>query len=445
LINKPLNRNILKENDVIGFDIDHTLGIYNLTTLAELLYSSFTKYLIHNKNYTKNLDIFNDLQEAENMGNETTEFLTKENFYKLSGVEILIDLNRGTALKISHSGNILKAFHGKNELSENEIKKVYGNNKEIPREYNFKFDISKSENYFYSQGYFDYHLPAIYLFCVELYDRNILKIASKEKQNENGNIDDNINAYKQIMKDIMDSLMFNYAIIDKKMEETGNFYPEISRNPKRYLCENSARKTLILLKKIGIKIFYATNSYKEFGDLIMRNSLGEDFHDLFDICISFSSKPGFFLNKNIAKNEINFKFSDTSLEKYKKKDHIPLSHMLEDMLLFDDIKNRKAIVTDSFVVVEKFFDKLLNKTDLKYLYVGDSILNDCIAPVKNSNVKSIAVIEFIDSFYHGIKPDHLGEAWRLDIEKDKQQMHVFLARDNAEFSISNVQTLKLFC
>jgi len=452
LIKKPFNRKILNEYDVIGFDIDHTLGIYNLSTLADLLYSSFTKFLIDHKNYPKILDIFDRKQEKENLSYESLKFLNIDNFFKLSGVDILVDLNHGNALKISHTGKILKGFHGIKELTEQEIKSFYGENMQIPENYNFNFEVSKNENYIYLQGYFEYHIPALYLFCVELLKTEFLNFSILKKE-ENSIFEFNqlkndkvdlINPYRKIMSDIMDSLIFNYAITDKKMEETGYFYTEVSLNPKKYLCENSARETLISIKKLGIKIFYATNSYREFGDLIMKNSLGEDFLDLFDLCISFARKPVFFVNK-VLDGENNFRFPEISLEKYQHSKEFSLMHLREDFDLFEEIKFKKSIITNSFDVVKTFFGILMNNNQLKYIYVGDSILNDCIAPVKHASIKSIAVIEFIDSFYHGIKPDHLAEYWKLESKKDTQQVHIFQARDHAEFSISNVQTLKLFC
>lgn len=453
LITKPLNRSILKSHDVIGFDIDHTLGIYNLTTLAELLYTSFTRYMIEFKGYPKYLNIFDSKQEQENLAEEKlTCFLTQDNFFKFSGVEILIDLVNGNALKISHSGLILKAFHGVSELSEAEIKKTYGEQLQVPSEFNYKYELSKNEHYFYLQGYFEYHVPAIYLFCIELLDRKMFSFSEEKNSLRNNNSKENsennlnISPYRQIMSDIFDSLLFNYAITnDKKMEDTGYFYTEISRNPKKYLCENSARETILQLKKLGIKTFYATNSYKEFGDLIMRNSLGEDFHNLFDLCISFSRKPAFFTN-SASQNQISFKFPESAFASNNPNEELILLHHLSaESELFLELKRKKAIIADSFEVAKKFFELLLQKSEISFIYVGDSILNDCIAPAKHAKIKSIAVIEFIDSFYHGIKPDHLAECWRLPLEKDAQQVHVLLARDHAEFSISNVQSLKLFC
>lgn len=371
-------------------------------------------------------------------------------------MEILADLNQGNCLKITDTGLILKCFHGIKELTEEEIKRIYGDSMKIPKDYNFNYESTRSEHYYYFQGYFEYHMSSIFLFCVELYNLGLFYQGEKLCKESNGSLTDSsidkncqkaeesyIN-YKSIMKNMHESLFWNYGISNRKMEETGYFYPEICANPKKYLCENTAKEALIQLKKLGLKTFYATNSYKEFGDFIIKNSLGEDFRSLFDLCVSFTRKPSFF---NVISNteEIYFSLSECQLEPYSNQEQISLNSLLEDELLFEEIRNKKDITTGSFEVVKKFYEKLLNKNNLSYIYVGDSIVNDCIAPVKKGNIKSIVIIEFIDSFYHGIKPDHLAEYWELPLDKYAQQHFIKMAREYADFSISNVQSLKLLC
>ena len=46
-IKNKINSHILDSIDVIGFDIDHTLSIYNTKNMLFLLYNSFSKYLIN--------------------------------------------------------------------------------------------------------------------------------------------------------------------------------------------------------------------------------------------------------------------------------------------------------------------------------------------------------------------------------------------------------------
>ena len=405
--------------------------MYNLTTLGELLYISFVRYLTEYKNYPNILNIFDLVQESQNLSSENLKFLNKENYYKFSGVELLIDYEFGNCLKISEDQIILKAIHGIKELNEKEIIEIYGKEMKIPKEYNYTYDVTKTDHYHYMMGYFEYQFSGIFSLCVELFDLGLLEIIGEERP------------YHRIFHDIFDALLFNYSANDKKMEESGYFYPEIFRNPKKYLCKNSARDALILIKKAGLKTFFATNSYIEFGELIIKNSLGEDYEDLFDLCISYSKKPHFFrLSSDL--NQVGFKFPGCEQKKYDK-EKILFNNLNEDQELFIELKEKKSIICQSFEVCELFFEKILQKKNLKYLYVGDSILNDCVSTAKNENIKVILIIEFIDSFYHGVKPDNLSEIWHLDIKKEIQQYHVKVAREHAEFSISNVQSLKLLC
>jgi hypothetical protein len=421
----------------LGFDVDHTLGLYNITALSELLYTSFTKYLIEKKNYPKNLNVFDPNIEQENLKSKNFNFLTVENFFEFSGIELFADINTGVISRIDENNKILKALYGIKELNNEEISEIYGKDKKIPDKYNFHFEDYRTDNYIYLQGYFENHMTSLLTFCIELYKNGLLENIINNN-NENS-------PYKKIIEDIYESLNFNYVSNEGQMKDYGYFYPEIFNNPKKYLAENSAKETLIQLRKFGVKIFYATNSPKEFGDLIMRNTFGEDFLDYFDLAVSFARKPKFFKNNNSTENDLKFFFPSCKLEKYYDNNkEISLKDYLFDEELHQEIKSKKAIICNSFEFVKNFFEKILGKKKINYLYVGDSLVNDGLAPVLHAKIKSICVIDCIDSNYHGIKPDNIGIKWDLEKHLDKEQYHVKHAREHCEFSISNVQSLRLF-
>ena len=113
-----INRNLLDDIDVIGFDIDHTLSIYNTSNMVQLLYESFSKFLILEKGYPK----------------EISYEINKDFVVKTSHNEILIDDKNGNALKIDINKEIVKGYHGKKELSKEEINALYPNGKYEPCE-----------------------------------------------------------------------------------------------------------------------------------------------------------------------------------------------------------------------------------------------------------------------------------------------------------------------
>lgn len=446
LISDNLKRNIFRECEIIGFDIDHTLALYNLTNLSELMYKAFLKYLIDIKEYPKCLDIFCAEQELKNVGNSKFSFLTKDNFYKMAGVEILIDSKNGNCLKLSHHGFVLKAFHGMRELKESEIKAIYGEDMKIPEKYNYSYEKNHNEHYFYIQGYFENHISSLYSFLVELIDLGLFiteqEILFNDVSYINYNPDNIIKAYERSVIDIIETINFTWTVpAENKIQETGYLFPEIFSNPCKYLCKNSAKYVLILLKRLGKRIFYASNSHREFAHLIIKHALGEDYIEFFDIGVSLCRKPKFFDDGHDI-SEIYFCF--VNHQSQKQKDKIFLSELINDDSKFEMLKKHKAIESNSFEVVKLFYEKLLNKNSLKYIFIGDSILNDCVAPVRYAKIQAIAILEFINCFYHGIKHDNLGEKWTLSQDKEVEQVHIKVTREHAEFAISNVQSLRFF-
>lgn len=71
------------------------------------------------------------------------------------------------------------------------------------------------------------------------------------------------------------------------------------KNPKKYIQpQPELRKSLEKLIANGKKLFLATNSHQEFGNLIMSTTLGEDWKSLFALNIVNCRKPLFFQSKD---------------------------------------------------------------------------------------------------------------------------------------------------
>ena len=103
--------NYFKDVDVIGFDIDFTLLLYNKKNMVKLIYNSLAKYLINYKNYPEKIKY---------------EF-NKEFVDSFSCKNIVIDYKRGNALSLRKNKSIIKCYHGKHELNMDEINSIYDN------------------------------------------------------------------------------------------------------------------------------------------------------------------------------------------------------------------------------------------------------------------------------------------------------------------------------
>ncbi|KAK2502816.1 hypothetical protein MC885_016411, partial [Smutsia gigantea] len=83
---------------------------------------------------------------------------------------------------------------------------------------------------------------------------------------------------------------------DFKSENCGIYFPEVKREPGRYLhsCPESVKKWLRQLKNAGKILLLITSSHSDYCRLLCEYTLGNDFEDIFDIVITNALKPGFF-------------------------------------------------------------------------------------------------------------------------------------------------------
>ena len=232
--------------------------------MSYLLYNSFSKYLIDYKNYPDFIEYSNH-----------QDFINK-----ISSCEILLDFKNGNALKISNNKKIKKCFHGKNQLNSSEILKYYSDGfyNEYTKNINYKENI-----YYITKGNFEYHLVPLFLICVEALDKNLI--------NEN-------KTYLKIKEDLWESLTFNFKLKDRfeDYSKSGYYFTEIAKNPEKYIFNYKAFDLLKLLKKKGFKIFFCTNSFFSYGDFIIKNSIGNEYKNIFDLGFWYSKKPLFFEN-----------------------------------------------------------------------------------------------------------------------------------------------------
>lgn len=88
ILHASFDKGYLRDTHVIGFDLDHTLCLYNMEAMAELLYNICALFLIEHKGYPEILKINHSEEENEN---DPINKINKANAYKLFGTELVID------------------------------------------------------------------------------------------------------------------------------------------------------------------------------------------------------------------------------------------------------------------------------------------------------------------------------------------------------------------
>ena len=388
--------------DVIGFDIDFTLLLYNKKHMTHLIYDSLCEFLIKHKNYPEKI------RYSEN----------KDFVDAFSCKNIVIDYKRGNALKLRKDKSIIKAYHGKKELTKEEIYSQYENGTFSV----FNISIFYNSDFCINIDSFQPQNVALFLICVDLFDKGELNI---------------IKDYEDIIKNIGDGMNFNYKINSFEDFSTfGYYFPEIYKHPELYLyTKYNCEALLDKLRKKGKKLFFATNSNYSYSHYILEKVLGENYHDYFDLCFYKSCKPGFFQDPNESNPKCYF---------YNDQQEISCTEMSDDT--YKKIYEGNHILTGgSYVLVEHFFQKMLNKNELKCVFVGDNIMGDCEVPSRLKNWESVFIFDDIKLDFIGENPDNYQKAFDdVEDEKDKYDNTLSLYFENkcCLFALPNVEGFK---
>ena len=263
---------------------------------------------------------------------------------------------------------------------------------------------------------------AIFLICVDLFDKGELKV---------------IKEYEDIIKHLLDGMNYNYNI--KSFEDFstfGYYFPEIYKHPELYLyTKYNCEALLDKLRKKGKKLFFATNSNYSYSHYILEKVLGDNYHDYFDLCFYKSCKPGFFQDPKESNPKCFF---------YKDQQEISCTEMDDDT--YKKIYEGNHILTGgSYVLVEHFFQKMLNKKELKCVFVGDNIIGDCEVPSRLKDWESVFIFDDIKLDFIGENPDNYQKSFDdVEDEKDKYDntFSLYFEKKCCLFALPNVEGFK---
>ncbi|XP_008850417.1 5'-nucleotidase domain-containing protein 1 isoform X1 [Nannospalax galili] len=325
--------------DVVGFDLDHTLCRYNLPESARLIYNSFAQFLVKERGYDK---------ELLTLTSEDWDFCCKG---------LALDLEDGTFIKLADDGTVLRASHGTKMMTPEALAKAYGKKEWKHFVSDTDMPCCSGKCYFYD-NYFD--LPGA-LLCARVVD-------SLTKQNRGQKTFD-------FWKDVVAGIQHNFKMSAFK-ENCGLFFPEIKRNPGKYVyrCPESVRKWLRQLKNAGKIVVLITSSHSDYCKLLCNYILGHDFADFFDIVITNALKPGFFshfpsqrpfhtLENDEEQEEL------TSLDKPGWYSQGNAAHLYE------------------------LLKKMTGKPEPKVVYFGDSMHSDVFPARHYSNWETVLILE----------------------------------------------------
>lgn len=244
------NRNLrMQQITAIGFDMDHTLALYERTTFEQLTFDMAVENLVRWKGYP----------EAVRRIRYQPDFIIRG---------LVVDKKLGNLLKMDAHGYIAVATHGTRRMAREERLRCYRNlriNLRSPRYQSFDTLFSMPEGSLYAA---------------------VVDLKAEDPQGSMASI-----RLDQIFDDVRNCV--------DKVHRDGSLKSVIMQDLDRYFVHDpNLRATLLRFRALGKKLFLLTNSEYEYTEAVMSHLLcveGQDWKDLFDLVIAESGKPAFFM------------------------------------------------------------------------------------------------------------------------------------------------------
>jgi HAD superfamily 5'-nucleotidase-like hydrolase len=250
-----VNRNLkMSEIDVIGFDMDYTLALYNQPNLEALSIQCTLEKLCKSRGYP---------EEILGLEYDTT--------FALRG--LVVDRQHGNIFKMDRYGHVGRVYHGKRLLSREERHQLY-------RTQRIRLSLPR---YAWIDTLFALPEATMYATLVEYADGQALAPWFK--------------GYNQLWQDIRD------CIDEAHRDET------LKRVIKAHLADYIVRDpdlapTLHKFRSSGKRLFLLTNSAWDYTDPVMCYLLDgvlpayPSWRNYFDVIIVSGAKPAFFTERN---------------------------------------------------------------------------------------------------------------------------------------------------
>ncbi len=246
-----VNRNLRMDRiELVGFDMDYTLAIYQIRTLEKLAFEMTLARMIRHCGYP---------QELEGIRYDP-EFVIRG---------LVMDKQTGNIFKMDRHNHCGRAYHGRRLLPFEEVKRLYREEK-----------IHLSASRF---AWIDtlFALPEACLFAeiIEHLEGRGLPVD-----------------YEKLWADIRESI--------DTVHRDDSLKDEIKKDFARYLVQDlELGPALHKLRSGGKKLFVLTNSHWDYTDAVMRHVLDgvlpeyPSWRNYFDIVVTAAGKPGFFSDR----------------------------------------------------------------------------------------------------------------------------------------------------
>ncbi|HEY7957156.1 MAG TPA: HAD-IG family 5'-nucleotidase [Polyangia bacterium] len=248
-----VNRNLrLDEIDLVGFDMDYTLALYNQRNLENLSIRCTLQKLVEKRGYPE-------------------EILSLDYDYTFGLRGVVVDRQYGNIFKMDRYGHVGRVYHGRRLLDKDERHRLY-------RTQRIRLSLPR---YAWIDTLFALPEAVMYAALVELVD-------SREGPWNRG--------YSQLWQDVRESI--DEAHRDETMKRVIK-----SRMSEYIIRDPDLAPTLHKLRSSGKRLFLLTNSAWDYTDPVMSYLLDNalpaypSWRSYFDIVVVSGGKPAFFTEK----------------------------------------------------------------------------------------------------------------------------------------------------
>lgn len=288
---------------------------------------------------------------------------------------LVLDAYKGNVIKLDKNGTILKAFHGENPLTGEEIDKIYGSDRKWIASSEFIKNPMNTWNGIYAEqmrtllDYFDIPISLV-----------MSRAVASLNQNNNPPTE-----YK-VWDDILAGLFEMYKR-ENFNQGCSEYFEALKNNPDKYLLKTNPKviEWLKDLKEVqGKATFLLTGSDISFANFTASYALGENWRDLFDSVVCFARKPGFFCENDRP-------FFRVDMDKLEETEEIPFGERLK----FNTTYSQGCWSSLKNLLKEKS-----GSCNPKTLYVGDNLIQDVLCPARFANMDTVAISE--EMFVEGV-------------------------------------------
>eukprot|EP00357_Protocruzia_adherens_P006629 CAMPEP_0115018608 /NCGR_PEP_ID=MMETSP0216-20121206/28929_1 /TAXON_ID=223996 /ORGANISM="Protocruzia adherens, Strain Boccale" /LENGTH=478 /DNA_ID=CAMNT_0002389879 /DNA_START=15 /DNA_END=1451 /DNA_ORIENTATION=+ len=248
----------------LGFDMDHCMVNYKLDAFFEMSI----------------LMLLEGMAEQQMLNESEIDFDFQREMLPYIEKYLVLDTTNGYVLKIGPDRKIIKVLFGQEELSDERIAEVYGEERQLPE---------LCEKNQWPKRYVDF--PSYFEAC---FLPPMLKLIHEHKNNPEFHV---LETFSNMGKIAHESFV---PVLTEDLPKS-RYFRYIMEEPDKYVVDHRARKEwLQKLREQGYKIFLVTNSRVGYVKLIMEASFGPDWDSVFDFVFLDARKPEFFEKTNKA-------------------------------------------------------------------------------------------------------------------------------------------------